>query len=111
MAFQEKQLGQSQLTGSGTQDTVYTAPASTTAIIRDIQIANVNATAKRVKVWLVSSGGSPDDTNIIIPNMTIDGNDIIHWSGFQVLTAGDTIQAEASAASSICITVSGAEVS
>lgn len=110
MSFDEKQLGQAQI-AAGAQTTLYTVPGATVGIVRDIQIANVNAAARTIQVWLVPNGDVPDDGNVIIPDMTVDGNDIIHWSGWQVLeTPGDTVQAEASVALSICITVGGAEI-
>jgi len=110
MAFTEKQLGRAQI-ASGSQTTLYTVPASTMAIIRDIMIVNTTSTDRTVEVWLVPNGGSPADNNKLIADMTVYANDCLHWQGWQVLgTAGDMIQAEASAASAITIIVSGAEV-
>lgn len=74
-------------------------------------IANANASSRTIEVWLVPNGGSATDATLIVPGVTIEGKSLIQIDFYQVLdTAGDTIQAEASAASSITITVSGAEI-
>lgn len=110
MSFTEKQLGQAQI-ASGSKTTLYTVPASTVGIVRDMVIVNTTGTDRTIEVWLVPNGGSAGDDNCIIAGVPVWANDHLHWRGWQVLdTAGDTIQAEAEAASAITITVSGAEV-
>ena len=49
-----KQLGQTQLTGAATQDTVYTVPSSTSTICSLIAMANTSSTARTSRTSGVS---------------------------------------------------------
>lgn len=75
-----KKLGQSQLTGSGTQDTIYTVPANTSTICSVITIANTSGIQKTIKLWHVPNGGSPGDNNAILGTITIPANTTIAWN-------------------------------
>lgn len=75
-----KRLGVSQLTGGGTQDTIYTVPASTVTICSVIVIANTSGTARTVKLWDVENGGSPGDANAILGTVDIAANSTIVWN-------------------------------
>ena len=75
-----KRLGVAQLTGSGTQDTIYTVPASTSTVCMMIVIANTSASARTIKLWDVENGGSPGDTNAILGTVAIPANTSILWN-------------------------------
>ena len=75
-----KKLGQAQLTGAGTQDTVYTVPASTVTVCSVIVVSNANASARTLKLWHIASGGSPGDSNALINTLSIPGNGILVWN-------------------------------
>ena len=64
MAEAYKKLGQGTLTGAGTQDTLYTVPAATSAIVKHIRIVNYGATTVNVKLW----HDGTTDTYLILPN-------------------------------------------
>ena len=76
-----------------TISTFRTTPALSLDMVKNIDVANNGASAAIVSVYLVPSGGSADDTNILLPAISIDQNSILQWTGVQVLDAGDTIQA------------------
>ncbi len=75
-----KRLGVAQLTGSGTQDTIYTVPASTSTVCMMIVIANTSASARTIKLWDVENGGSPGDANAILGTVAIPANSSILWN-------------------------------
>ena len=86
--------------------TVYTVPASTTAIIRSILVCNT--TGDQVK-FTMSIGADAAGTRIfmdrvIAPRMTFE------YHGFIVLTAAGTLQAFADTATAATLTVSGVTV-
>jgi len=85
--------------------TVYTSTndSATTSIF----FTNDNAAARTIDVHLVANGGTADATNRIIKELSIDGSDTYILSAEKiVLSNGDTIQAKASATTSIYATVS-----
>lgn len=109
MAFAEKKLARQAVNNSG--EIVYTVPAGTVTIVKDMQLCNNSASNCEISVWLVPNGGSAGDENCIVKNWDIPANDFLHWSGFQVLdTAGDTIQAKAETTDKVTVTISGAEI-
>lgn len=75
-----KKLGQSQLTGSGTKDLIYTVPSSTESIVSMILVANINSAPVTLNLWHVPNAGSAADGNILIPDVTIAGNSILVWN-------------------------------
>lgn len=92
-------------------ETVYSVPASTSTLIKDIQITNNGATDCYISVWIVPSGDSAGDENVLIYQFSVPANDFLHWSGFQMISsAGDTIQAVAETADQITLTISGVEI-
>lgn len=108
MAFTEKQLA---IQAVDSAETIYTVPASTTTIIKDIQICNNSASNCEISVWLVPQGDSAGDENCLLKGWDVPANDFLHWTGFQVLgTAGDTIVATAETTDKIAIIISGAEL-
>lgn len=75
-----KKLGQAQLTGSGTQDTLYTVPASTSTVCSNIVVANTTATAKTIKLWHVPNGQSVGDGYLLFGAITIAANTTVVWN-------------------------------
>ena len=110
MGFSEKNLGQTQI-DTGSPTTVYTVPASTTTIVRDIVVCNTTGTNRTVELWIDPDGTGVTDSEAIISGVAVEANDFIHLAGFWlVMEAGGTIKAQASAGSALTITVSGAEL-
>ena len=111
MAFQSivpVKLGQSAIAASPTVTTVYTVPASTRTLLKDIDISNTTGGAITVRVYLVPSAGSPATSNALLYNISIATATTLQWTGTQIMTAGDTLRAEASA-TGLTLTASGAE--
>jgi len=111
MATTGKRLvGGAQLTTSAT--TYYTAPPSTKARIDAMTLTNTSAAAVTVTLHLVPAGGTAGDGNIILKAKSIGAGEsypvreaLGHW-----LEPGGTIQALASAATSVTLVASGVEV-
>ena len=103
-----KQLGQGAI---GTEvSTVYTVPASTTTLIKGIDVANTVAASRKVRVFLVPNGDSPLTSNAMIYDTTLSANGVLSWGGTQILeTEGDTIQVQGDD-TGMTITVSGVEI-
>lgn len=97
--------------GQTTLTTVYTAPTystnvtapSSTAYIKEISICNVSSAAVTV---IIQVNNQP-----ILSSMTINGNDTKILTGLNtMINSGQTIQVQASIASSIVFQISGVEV-
>lgn len=106
MADLAKRLsGPTQLTTSAV--TQYTAPASTTAIVRNIHVANTTATAA---TFTLSIGTNAAATQLY-GAVTIPANSALDWSGFIVVATTEIIQALAGTGTALTLTISGVEVS
>jgi hypothetical protein len=103
-----KQLGQSAV-GTGAGTTLYTVPTCYKTEVRDILIANTSAASISLSFHFVASGGSASTSNAIFSSVSIPANTTLHWSGIQILSAGQFIKAIGSA-SGITMTISGDEV-
>jgi hypothetical protein len=106
MTTTPKKLGQMTLTGSGTQDTVYTVPAATSALIKSIHISNFSLANVRITLW---HDGIANSNILLPPTVTILAGGFAHFNGNITMETGDTIRAEAGAASSLTITLHGVE--
>ena len=93
-------LAQAAVTTSTT--TIYTVPASTRTIIKDINITAGSSIT--VTIYFVPSGGTAGAGNIFLNVAPVNtGASYFHWVGTQVLPAGTTIQVVASAGGNIFI--------
>jgi predicted phage tail protein len=110
MATAKRLVPGSQLTTSAA--TYYTAPAATTARITAFTITNTSAGAVTASVHLVPSAGTADDTNIIADVLPLSANQTQTLTAAigHVIETGGTIQALASAGTSVNIVVSGVEI-
>lgn len=109
MAYQDitpAKLGQAAITTGVT--TLYTTPANTRTILKELSIANTTAAAISVRIFLVPSGGSAGTTNAFMYDISVPANNVLQYNGVQVLDAGDTIRIQAGAAG-LTITAAGAE--
>ena len=106
MVFTEANLFHGLVT-NGT-DTLYTVPGSTTAIVKDIHIANTSATAATITIWIDPNGTSATDAEAIIKSWSVPANDFLHWSGFMVMAAAATIKATAGTTNVIAVSINGA---
>lgn len=106
--YTEKQLAQS-CVASTTETTVYTVPASTTTIVKQIVVANVTGTAAVTSLSLVASGGTAGVTNRIYEQISIPANSTVTFDLSQVMATGGFISIKQGTASSITTTISGIE--
>lgn len=93
-------------TGSGTL--LYVVPKEFRCEIQDITISNTTAAPIRFKMHIVASGGSPSTANLVIPDVSINGNTFIQWTGTQTMNVDEFIQGIGSAAG-ITVTITGDE--
>jgi hypothetical protein len=89
--------------------TMYTVPASTTTIIKEILLANTTAGAVTASVSVVPSAGTASTSNNILGGVNIDPNSTIVVELHTLLITGDFISAKASAGSAVNIMISGVE--
>lgn len=94
------------LTGTS-ETTLYTVPASTTAIVKQIVIANVTASANTVGVSLVATGATAGTINRIFFDQSVAAGAVIVLDLSQVLNTGDFISAKTTVAAAFNIHVSG----
>ena len=99
-------MGQNQLDVTPAMTVLRTTPGDSVDIIKTIDIANSGVVRASVSVFLVPNGGVADGSNILIPNINVEKNSIVQWSGVQVSDAGGTIEAQSSIFG-VCMTVSG----
>lgn len=109
MAITPKRLAGGTLTNATA--TYYTAPTGAKSRIDAFAICNYSGAPQTFSLYLVPSGGSADNTNIVIQNRSVAAGAagrILEAIG-QWLEAGGTIQMVASAGSALTITASGIE--
>lgn len=90
---------------------LYTTPASTTTIIRNIHISNSSTGALTFTLGIGTSAAAGSVVTSIYYQLTIPGQTAFDWSGFLVLPAGIVLAGLASNASNMTICVSGVEAS
>jgi hypothetical protein len=78
--------------GTGAEATLYTAPtaaAGAVAILRNIRVAN-NSTA--AQTFSMSIGADAAGVRLYPTGFAVPGSGIHDWSGFQVLSSGETLR-------------------
>jgi hypothetical protein len=100
-----KVLSQTQLPNAAAAQ--YTVPAATQAIVRAIVLVNTTAGPITVSLFVNGSGAG----NKILDTYSIPANTRIVLNDVVTLAATNTIQAVASAAASVTMTVFGLEIS
>lgn len=95
---------------STTETTVYTVPASTSCIVKQIVCANVTASAATISISLVASGGTAGVTNRVLEQVSIPANSTVSFDMAQVLATGGLISIKQGTSSAITSTISGVEI-
>ncbi len=107
-----KRIGPTQLTNSGTT-TLYTLASKKTFHLTNFTICNTALAAVAASIWIVATGGTAANTNALIKSISIPANGVLTWSAdigdIPLTAAGDTIQGQASAATSLTFTGGGYE--
>uniref|UniRef100_A0A6M3J7X0 Uncharacterized protein n=1 Tax=viral metagenome TaxID=1070528 RepID=A0A6M3J7X0_9ZZZZ len=75
-----KKLGQAQLTGSGTQDILYTVPASTSTVCSVLIIANTSDIMRTVKIWHVPNGQAVGDEYLLFGTVNVKAYTTVVWN-------------------------------
>ena len=86
--------------------TLYTASSGTKSHVNSIKICNTTSGSISFYIFIVPPGGAAGTGNAIFYNAPIPANTTVLWDGVQIIQAGGTLQAYASAAG-VTITVSG----
>lgn len=84
---------------------IYTVPAATTVVVRNIHICNT--TANNATISLAIDASAATAANCWLSALSIPGNSSYDWSGFLHLDAADTLQALQGTASALTVTISG----
>ena len=87
----------------------YTVPSSTTTALKQLVISNTSGQTVGVSVYLVPSGGTATNSNLMFPNIAVSSNSTLTFDLNQVLNTNDQIYASASSGASINIMASGFE--
>lgn len=95
-----------------TSTLIYTAPSNTTVVIKSASICETTNAAITVDMWIVESGGSAADANLLYNDLAVSAKATIDLSSLvnKVLQAGDMIYAQASTASALTLHISGSTV-
>lgn len=93
-----------------TATTLYTAPASTKSIIKNIIVCNTTANAANLTISLVPSGGSASAANRIMSSLNINAYDTVPVDLSGVLDTGDFLSAQQGTSSALTVHISGLEV-
>lgn len=86
---------------------VYTVPGATQAIVKHYKAVNVAAVPVSIKLFQ----NGTTDAKCILPAIVLQPGEFLEWEGTITLAATNTLAAQASAASSITLTINGVEVS
>lgn len=93
-----------------TSATLYTVPASTSAIVKNIIITNTTGTAATLTLSIVPSGGTAGATNRIITGLSVSGNDTAVFDISAVMATGDFIAGLQGTSGSLTVNISGVEI-
>lgn len=108
MAYTPKKMAISNV-ASTTETTVYTAPAGG-AIVKQIIVANVTATAATISISIVPSGGTAGVTNRVMEQVSLAGNTTSTLDMTAVMANGDFISIKQGTTSAITTHISGVEI-
>lgn len=90
----------------------YTTSSKVTSAITKATVTNTTGTSATVTVYIVPPGGSPAAANTIISAQPIAAGhsiDLFQLHGQKLVTAGESLQALASAGSALSLRVTGYE--
>lgn len=108
MALTQKRLAFTPV--DATEEVVYTVPASTTAIIKQIMLCNTHSSAVTVHVSLTGSAASSTTAaNRILNSFSVATNETTMVAMSLVMTAGEKLWASASSDDVVNIVVVGIE--
>jgi hypothetical protein len=86
---------------------VYTVPAATNAVIKHIRAVNTS-TATAVTIGLFDGGSTADKR--ILPDVVLQPGEWLEWDGLITMPTGATLQAIASVATTVTLTIYGLQL-
>lgn len=90
-----------------TETTLYTVPSSTTAVLRNVRIANTTTSAATIRLSI----GAYAAGTALMTDVSIPANSVYMEDGFlAVLTAAETLRATGGTNNALTVTVSGVEI-
>ena len=91
---------------------IYAPAASTKAIIDKLTVTNVSGSDRTLSIYLVPSGGSAGDSNLIVKTATVTAGATSDFSQIQnqILNSGDQLYLLSSASSALVARASGREI-
>ena len=99
-----KLLADGQLAAAKT--TIYTVPAATQAIIRDVAFGNVGGLTENLNLYVKKSGG----TSRLFSRAQLDLDEFAHEEDIGTLDAADELEAETTNAASVDFSIHGVEL-
>ena len=109
MPIAYKTLGQSNPSAT-TLTTLYTVPASTSAIVSTITVANLATTAATYRIAIRKAGAAIANQQYIAYDITLDANSSYTWTIGAALATTDIISVYASSAT-VAFNAFGSEIS
>lgn len=105
MGQEIKNLGNGQLASS--KGTIYTVPASTTAIVKNISLVNTNTSAEGVNLYYKKSGGT--SRRIFAVDYSLAAGACVNHEITITMGAADVLEGDADTASKVDYVISGME--
>jgi hypothetical protein len=109
MATALKTLGQAKI--QTTISTIYTVPANTTSILKEILMCNSLATSVVFSLYFVLPGDTAGIENCILSNNPLTAYESQVFTLSTFLNAGSSIQMQCDTLDSMGVTISGVEMS
>jgi len=94
----------------GTALATYYTVATTNGILKDVVVVNSSTTSQTIRLHVVPSGGTAGVANAILYDAELLPNETKVINLSLILNNGDTIQASASTANVVGVTISGVDV-
>lgn len=93
------------------QQTVYTSPAQTRTLLTKVTVFNAGGVAVNFTIWLVPKGGAGTAVNqLIFVSIPTTSTLEVYAAEGHMLEAGDFIQVQAGAVTSLSLRISGAQI-
>ena len=89
------------------ETTLYTVPGATSALLKEINIANVTGSPVTFQLSVVPSGDTAGADNRIIPSTSIPANSKVYYAFVTAMETGDFLSAIAGTASALTVEISG----
>lgn len=109
MAYTPKILYPSAYPSNG-GSTIYTVPASTSTIVKNIVLTNTTGTDADLHLSVVPPAGSASTSNRILSSHTVPANGINTLDVSIVMPAGASLHATNVTSQAIVVTISGVEI-